>query len=204
MTSSSVSMAPPYSLNLTSAVVTSRYHSLIPIVKKQPSRPPDGLYQFNRLPQGLKNSPAVFQRLMNQTLGALRWDVCLAYLDDIVVHSSSLDQHLIDVNRVCKALHTANFRLNYEKCLFFQSHIPFLGHQIVAGGCTPLDDNIRAITQFPTPTSSKAAPFIPSNGWILSEVYPIVCPRVRAVKQIHAERLSLRLDENRRSIFRRA
>ena len=118
---------------------------------------PDGLYQFNRLPQGLRNSPAVFQRLMNQTLGALRWDVCLAYLDDIVVHSSSIDQHLIDVNRVCKALHTANFRLNYEKCLFFQSHIPFLGHQIVAGGCTPLDDNIRAITQFPTPTSSKAA-----------------------------------------------
>ena len=94
---------------------------------------------------------------MNQTLGSLRWDVCLAYIDDSVVHSTSYEQHLIDVDRVFQALHAANFRLNPDKCAFFQSQIPFLGHQIVAGGCKPLDDNIRAITQFPSPKSSKAA-----------------------------------------------
>lgn len=117
----------------------------------------DGLWQFNRLPQGLKNSPSVFQRLMNQTLASLRWDVCLAYLDDIVVYSRSFKQHLIDIHKVCQVLHTSNFKLNYNKCSFFQHEISFLGHKINAMGCSPNDDNIRAILQFPIPKSSKAA-----------------------------------------------
>ena len=118
---------------------------------------PDGLWQFNRLPQGLKNSPAVFQRLMNQTIGSLRWDICLAYLDDLVVYSSSFDQHLLDVQKVCQVLHSANFKLNSGKCAFFRPEISFLGHKINAEGCSPNDDNIRSITQFPIPTSSKGA-----------------------------------------------
>ncbi|CAF4641581.1 unnamed protein product [Rotaria sp. Silwood2] len=117
----------------------------------------DGLWHFNRLPQGLKNSPSVFQRLMNQTLASLRWDVCLAYSDDIVVYSRSFNQHLLDVDKVCQALHTSNFKLNYEKCSFVQPEISFLGHKISAVGCSPNDDNIRAILQFPVPKSSKAA-----------------------------------------------
>ncbi|CAM4788283.1 unnamed protein product [Rotaria magnacalcarata] len=118
---------------------------------------PDGLWQFNRLPQGLKNSPSVFQRLMNQTLGSLRWDICLAYLDDIVVYSCSFDQHLIDLSKVCQAPNNSNFKLNNNKCSFFQNDISFLGYKISSAGCLPNDDNVRAIIQFPTPTSSKAA-----------------------------------------------
>ncbi|CAF3599838.1 unnamed protein product [Rotaria socialis] len=118
---------------------------------------PDGLWEFTRLPQGLKNSPSVFQRLMNQTLGSLRWDVCLAYLDDIIVYSSSFDQHVLDVNQVCQVLHASNFKLNSNKCAFFQHEITFLGHKINAHGCSPNDDNIRSILQFPLPQSSKAA-----------------------------------------------
>ncbi|CAF2961342.1 unnamed protein product [Rotaria sp. Silwood2] len=116
----------------------------------------DGLWHFNRLPQGLKNSPSVFQRLMNQTLASLRWDVCLAYLDDIVVYSRSFKQHLMDIEKVCRVLHMSNFKLNYKKCSFFQHEISFLGHKISAVGCSPNDDNIRAISQFPVPKSSKA------------------------------------------------
>ncbi|CAF4565668.1 unnamed protein product, partial [Rotaria sp. Silwood2] len=118
---------------------------------------PDGLWQFTRLPQGLKNSPSVFQRLMNQTLRSLRWDICLAYLNDIIVYSPSFDQHLLDVNQVYKVLHASNFKLNYNKCAFFQHEISFLGHKINADGCSPNDDNIRSIIQFPLPQSSKAA-----------------------------------------------
>ncbi|CAM4939939.1 unnamed protein product [Rotaria socialis] len=117
----------------------------------------DGLWEFNRLPQGLKNSPSVFQRLMNQTLGTLRWDICLAYLDDIVVYSASFTQHLMDVDKVCQALHTSNFKLNYDKCSFFNQEITFLGHKINMEGCSPTDDNVRAILHFPVPNSSKAA-----------------------------------------------
>ncbi|CAF3479922.1 unnamed protein product [Rotaria sp. Silwood1] len=118
---------------------------------------PDGLWEFTRLSQGLKNSPSVFQRLMNLTLGLLRWDICLAYLDDIIVYSPSFDQHLLDVNQVCQVLHASNFKLSYSKCAFFQHEISFLDHKINADGCSSNNDNIRSITQFPLPQSSKAA-----------------------------------------------
>ncbi|CAF1470340.1 unnamed protein product [Adineta steineri] len=118
---------------------------------------PDGLWEFTRLPQGLKNSPSVFQRLMHQTLGSLRFEICLAYLDDVVVFSPSFEQHLLDVTQVCQVLNESNFKLNYNKCAFFHSEIPFLGHKVTPDGCSPNDDNIRSIMQFPLPQSSKAA-----------------------------------------------
>ncbi|CAF4928875.1 unnamed protein product [Rotaria sp. Silwood1] len=118
---------------------------------------PDGLWEFTRLSQGLKNSPSVFQRLMNLTLGLLRWDICLAYLDVIIVYSPSFDQHLLDVNQVCQVFHASNFKLSYNKCAFFQHEISFLDHKINADGCSSNNDNIRSITQFPLPQSSKAA-----------------------------------------------
>ncbi|CAF3541379.1 unnamed protein product [Rotaria sp. Silwood1] len=93
---------------------------------------------------------------MNQTLGLLRWDICLAYLDDIIVYSPSFDQHLLDVNQVCQVLHASNFKLNYNKCAFFQREISFLGHKINADGCSPNNDNIRSITQFPLLQSTLA------------------------------------------------
>ncbi|CAF4504816.1 unnamed protein product, partial [Rotaria sp. Silwood2] len=95
----------------------------------------DGLWQFNRLPQGFKNFT----------------------IYDIVVYSSSFAQHLIDLNKVCAALNNSNFKLNHIKCSFFQNNISFLGHHISVAGCLPNNDNIRAIMQFPIPLSGKAA-----------------------------------------------
>ena len=117
---------------------------------------PERLWQFNHLPQALKNSPSVFQRLMNQTLGSLRWNVCLAYLDDIIVYSSSFEQHLLDVNKTCQVLHASNFKSNYHKCSGFQHEISFLRHKI-NGDFSSADDNVRSIIQFPVPAPSKTA-----------------------------------------------
>lgn len=83
--------------------------------------------------------------------------ICLAYLDDIIVYSTSFDQHLLDVIQVCQVLQASNFKLNYKKCSIFQHEISFLGHKINADGCLPNDDNIRSILKFPIPKSSKAA-----------------------------------------------
>ena len=94
---------------------------------------------------------------MNQTLGSLRWNVCVAYLDDIIVYSPSFDQHLLYINKVCQVLHASNFKLNYHKCSFFQHIISFLRHKINGDGFSPADDNVRSIIQFPVPAPSKAA-----------------------------------------------
>ncbi|CAF1503724.1 unnamed protein product [Adineta ricciae] len=94
---------------------------------------------------------------MNSTLGMLRWDICLSYLDDIIVYSSSFAQHLMDVRRVCQVLHAGNFTLNASKCSFFQDEVCFLGHKISVDGCCPTPDNTRSILDFPVPRSSKTA-----------------------------------------------
>jgi hypothetical protein len=117
----------------------------------------DGLYEFNRLPQGLLNSPPTFQRIMNETLCNLRWHICLVYLDDIVVYSKFFNQHLKDVDTVCSALARNNFKLNVEKCEFFKQEITFLGYKINDQGVSPSDAHVLAIKYFPVPTSSKHA-----------------------------------------------
>jgi hypothetical protein len=78
-------------------------------------------------------------------------------LDAIIIYSTSFDQHLLDVNKVCQALNRSNFKLNYNKYPFFQHEILLLGHKINVDGCLPTDDNTRSIIQFPVPKSSKAA-----------------------------------------------
>lgn len=125
--------------------------------KKTAFATPDGLFEFNRLPQGLINSPPTFQRLMNETLGNLRWKICVVYLDDIVIHSKSFEQHLKDVETVCSTLMKANFKLNEDKCELFQKEMTFLGYKINRNGLSPSNQHVTAIQNFPQPTSAKHA-----------------------------------------------
>ena len=90
---------------------------------------PFGLYQFNVLPMGLKNSPPTFQRVMTDTLKCCR-NFSLVYLDDIIVFSKSLDEHLYHLERVFKALQSKNFTLNPPKCVIAANQIDYLGHTI--------------------------------------------------------------------------
>ena len=76
----------------------------------------DGLYQLNVLPFGLSNAPASFQRTINSILGALRWDITLVYLDDIIIYSKSFDAHVRHIDQVLTALEKANVKLNPAKC----------------------------------------------------------------------------------------
>ena len=54
---------------------------------------PDGLYEFMRLPFGLNNAPSTFQRLMDRVLARLKWQMCLVYLDDVLIFEKTFEEH---------------------------------------------------------------------------------------------------------------
>jgi len=77
-----------------------------------------GLYEFNKMAFGLCNAPATFQRMMDSTLAGLKWNICLVYLDDIIVYSTNFDEHLSRLDKVIKAVKLAGLKFNPDKCKF--------------------------------------------------------------------------------------
>ncbi|RWS19871.1 Pol polyprotein-like protein, partial [Leptotrombidium deliense] len=104
----------------------------------------NGLYKFKVMPFGLANAPAVFQRLMNSILSDLIFNICLVYLDDIIIFSNSFHDHLTNVNK-------ANLKSQPEKCEFCKFQIKYLGHVISGDGILPDPDKVAAVQYFPTP-----------------------------------------------------
>ncbi|CAF3405307.1 unnamed protein product [Rotaria socialis] len=126
---------------------------------------PFGLYEWNVLPQGLRNAPPSFQRIMNKVLSSCI-DFSLVYLDDIVIFSRSYHEHLIHLEKVFNALKLHNLTLNSMKCQIAQQTIEYLGHVISSKTITPLPDKIKSIVLLPEPTSlAQANRFIGGLSW---------------------------------------
>ncbi len=116
---------------------------------------PLGFYEFNRLPFGLTNAPATFQRLMETAMGDLYLTQCLLYLDDVVVYSRDFAEHLVRLENVFKRLEAHNLKLKPSKCTLFQKQVKYLGHVISKDGIATDPDKISAVKDWPVPTNLK-------------------------------------------------
>jgi len=116
---------------------------------------PHGHFQFERMPFGLKNAPATFQRLMDQTLSGLQGAELFVYMDDIVVYASSLREHDIKMDKLMERLREANLKLQPDKCEFLRHEVAYLGHIIGKDGVRPDPQKIAAVKNFPPPKSLK-------------------------------------------------
>src|SRR5256884_523341 len=92
------------------------------------------LYEFLVMPFGLCNAPATFQRLMHEVLGNLIYTKAPVYLDDIIIHSKTFEQHLEDIDEVFGKLRDARLMSKENKCEFCAPEIKFLGHIIGKDG----------------------------------------------------------------------
>ncbi|UYV66998.1 hypothetical protein LAZ67_4003622, partial [Cordylochernes scorpioides] len=114
---------------------------------------PDGLYEFMVIPFGLCNAPATFERMMDNVLMGLKWNICLCYLDDIVVYSDTFEEHLERLSKVLSCLQQAGLTINQDKCLFGSTRIKILGHVVDKDGIQPDSEKVEAIKKFPVPKS---------------------------------------------------
>jgi len=112
-----------------------------------------GHFEYVRMPFGLNNAPATFLRLMNNIFGELLGKCCLIYMDDIMVYSTSLQEHVTDLEKVFKKLAEANFKLQLDKTAFLKKEVEYLGHVVTQKGIRP--NPIEAIKRFEIPKIRK-------------------------------------------------
>jgi len=116
---------------------------------------PLGFYEFNSMPFGLTNSPATFQRLMQTCMGDLHLAICLLFLDDIIIYSSTWEQHLERLEAVFRRLQEYGLKLKPSKCSFAKTEVKYLGHIVSEDGIMTDPEKVSAVTNWPVPSSTK-------------------------------------------------
>ena len=114
-----------------------------------------GFYECNRMPFGLCNAPATFQRLMERAMGDINLRDCLIYLDDIIIFSDTFENHLDRLDAVFQRLHQYNLKLKASKCEFFRSEVTYLGHVVSEAGIKTEPEKISVLKNWPVPKCIK-------------------------------------------------
>jgi hypothetical protein len=125
-----------------------------------------GKYCFKVLPFGLHSSPAAFQRIMNTVLRGLLWECAIPFIDDVIVFSKDVPSHMSHLRQIFQRLRRAGLKLKPTKCTFAVPQVKYLGHIIGKDGVQVDPKKVKAIKDFPTPTSvTKVKSFLGMAGY---------------------------------------
>ena len=116
---------------------------------------PLGFYEFNCMPQGITNAPSTFQRLMERCMGSLNLKEVLVFLDDVIVFSSTLEEHEARMLKVLQQLREYGLKFSPSKCRFFQSSVRYLGHIVSSKGVETDPKKVSALRTWPRPQTLK-------------------------------------------------
>ena len=145
------------------------YHQ-VPVAEadreKTAFRTSSGLWEFTRMPFGLKGAPATFCRLMARVLGHMSPTQLALYMDDICVISTTFDSHLERLEVTFKNLLVHGLRIKGHKCSFAMAEVIFCGHKLSADGIQPSSTKLDAISRLPVPsTPTEVKTFLGATGW---------------------------------------
>jgi hypothetical protein len=114
-----------------------------------------GLYEFLVMPFGLTNAPATFQHIMNTIFGEFLCKFVLVFMDDILVYSSTLEDHVQHLTKVFQTLTAHQFFIKASKCLFAHQSLEYLGHVITVEGIATEPSKVEAVNRWPIPTNIR-------------------------------------------------
>ncbi|GBG89159.1 hypothetical protein CBR_g48866 [Chara braunii] len=125
-----------------------------------------GLYEFVVMPFGLCNAPGTFQHAMNRIFHDYLDKFIIVYLDDILIFSKTVEEHVAHLDKVLSLLRQHMFNINSEKCEFGRTRVLYLGHEISAEGLKPDDAKVASIRDWPRPQSvTEMRPFLGMTGY---------------------------------------
>ncbi len=114
----------------------------------------EGCLQWTRMPFALCNAPATFQTTLDILLTGYRWRSCFVYLDNVIIFSSTFDEHLRHARDILQVLKGAGLSLKLRKCTFFSNKVDYLGHVIRPGRLEVATKNTAAIAGLQPPIAS--------------------------------------------------
>jgi len=114
-----------------------------------------GHFEMTRMPFGLNNASSTFQRTMELALQGLQWEICLVYIDDIIVYAETFEEHMARVDEVLGRVKQAGLKLRPDKCHLLQPEVTFLGHVVSKDGVGPDPTNVAKILGWPRPETPK-------------------------------------------------
>ena len=175
---------------------------------------PFGLFEYTRMPMGLCNSPATFQRLMQHIFNDLVFQILLIYLDDLIIYSSTLEEHLERLERTFMRLKEHGLKLKGNKCHFFKEEVNYLGYVISAKGVATDKGKIEVVEKWPQPQtvkdlrsflgfSSYYRRFVPKFAHIAKPLYTLigVCNREKTTQKSNKQ-IQQSWDENCSAAFK--
>ncbi len=126
---------------------------------------PFGFYQFKRIPFGLQGAPATSQRLMDRLVHGLN-DFSAAYIDNLVIFSTSWKDHLQHLRQVLHRLKDAELTAKPKKCQLAMKTCSYLGHIVGSGVVRPALDKVQAVQEFAIPqTKTDVRAFLGLTGY---------------------------------------
>ena len=114
-----------------------------------------GLFEHIRMPFGITNAPAIFQRVVQFMLQGMTWKEILAYLDDVIILGKSFEEHLVNIRKVLQRFRDHNLKLKPKKCAFFQTELLSLGRLVSRNGVQVNPANVEKVKKWPIPKTKN-------------------------------------------------